>query len=105
MQTQSLMTKQKLWGRIKNSLKPGNYSLLVENNYQISNMRITKGIKIMEGSRLGGKSYFIPSSLLVASIGCLLFAIIFYRKFKSCDEKQRDDWVNMFGNSIFISNK
>lgn len=92
MQNQALMTKQKLWGRSNQPLSAGKYSLLIENRYKISNMRITKGLKISESSKLGGKSYFIPIVFAFGSIGCIIYAIVFYKKFSPLDQKIRDDW-------------
>ena len=85
------MTKQKLWGRINQPLPAGKYSLLAENNYKINNMRIKKGAKISQSSRFGGKSYFIPIMFTLASIGCIIYAIVFYKKFHTLDQKERDD--------------
>lgn len=91
MQNQALMTKQKLWGRINQTLPPGKYSLLAENHYKINNMRIKKGVKISQSSKFGGKSYFIPIMFTLASIGCIIYAIVFYKKFHTLDQKERDD--------------
>jgi len=96
MQNQALMTKQRLWGRINQTLTPGKYSLLAENHYKINNMRITKGVKISQSSKLGGKSYSFPIIFALGSIGCIVYAFIFYKKFYSLDQKERDDWLKKY---------
>jgi hypothetical protein len=91
MQNQALMNKQKLWGRINTPLTPGRYSLIVENRYKINTMRLTKGVRIMETSNMGGKSYVFPIMFGIFAVGCGLYAIIFYKKFNKLDAKPRDD--------------
>lgn len=80
------MTKHKLWGVLYNPLEVGNYSLIAENNYKIDRMRITKSVHITESSKIGGKSFFIPTFLGVFCIGCIVFSILFYRKFKETEK-------------------
>ena len=85
MQSQSLLTKLKLWGAINENIKPGRYSILADNNYGVNNMRINKGVQLSESSYFGGKSYSIPAIFLIFSIACLVYAIVFFRKFKDLD--------------------
>lgn len=44
MKHEALITKYKLWGRIEQPLVKGNYSVVVDNNYHIGELRIKKGI-------------------------------------------------------------
>lgn len=55
-------------------------------------MRIKKGVKISQSSKFGGKSYFIPIIFAFGSIGSIIYAIFFYKKFHTLDQKERDDW-------------
>jgi hypothetical protein len=50
-------------------------------------MRLTKGVRIMETSSMGGKSYVFPIMFGIFSLGCGIYAIVFYFKFKTLDEK------------------
>ncbi len=45
-------------------------------------MRITKGIRLSEASKIGGKSYFISIFFGLGAIGCAIYGILFYRRFK-----------------------
>jgi hypothetical protein len=45
-------------------------------------MRIVKGIRLSEASKIGGRSIFIPIFFGIGGIGCAIFGILFYQKFK-----------------------
>ena len=85
MQSQSLLTKVKHWGTIKQNLKVGNYSIIVNNSYGVNHMRMIKGVRICESSIIGSKNYSVPALFLIFAIGCLIYAIVFYKKFRLLD--------------------
>ncbi len=49
------MTKKRVWGVLNDGLKAGNYDLLVQNNYEMANMKIIKGVLLTTSTVMGGK--------------------------------------------------
>jgi hypothetical protein len=78
----ALMTKSRVWGVIRESLQPGSYELLVDNNYQMVNLRIVKGVYLTTSTIIGGKQFFFPLFFGVAALACLLYIIAIKIKFK-----------------------
>jgi len=70
------MTKKRVWGVIQDKLMPGNYELLVDNNYQIVDMRIVKGVLFTTATAMGGKQYFHSICFALACLICIAFAIL-----------------------------
>ena len=75
------MTKKKLWGRVEQELKKGSYTVLVENNYQVGNLKIGKGVELTSSSILGGRQFFIPVALIVLGIASLAYTFYLAYKF------------------------
>jgi hypothetical protein len=51
----SLLTKRRLWGVINSGLKAGEYELIVDNNYQMAGMKLSKNIFLTTTSIMGGR--------------------------------------------------
>ena len=69
------MTKKRLWGRVEEGMKSGNYTVLVENNYKVKDFKIIKGIELTTATILGGKNYFFPITFLIFAMVSLGFSI------------------------------
>lgn len=77
------MTKKRVWGVIRDDLAAGNYELLVNNNYQLADLRIIKGVLFTTSTIIGGKQYFYPICFGLAALACLGFAILVQVKFRN----------------------
>jgi hypothetical protein len=75
IKNQAMISKHKLWGRINEKLPKGKYNMVVKNNYQIGEMRISKGIELVVPSRAGGPIYFFPISFAIMGLMCIGYAI------------------------------
>jgi hypothetical protein len=82
----ALMTKKRVWGVIHDTLSPGSYQLSVDNNYQMVDLRIVKGILLTTSTIIGGKQYFYPLMFAIATISCIVFAIFVKIKFPNYGE-------------------
>ena len=78
-------TKLKLWGRINEALKPGKYNLVAENNFQVGDMKLHKGIRLISGSAFGGALYFYPWVFGLLGLLCIGYAILLRCKFPDYD--------------------
>lgn len=83
MQNTGSITKYKLWGRIQQTLPAGKYNLVSENNFQIGDMRIKKGVMIVNPSALGSAVYFYPVVYIIMGLICFAFTI--FMKVKLAD--------------------
>jgi hypothetical protein len=72
---EAMIGKTKLWGRIEQALPAGNYSLVVQDNYQIGSLKLQKGIQLVVSSRLGGPLYFYPITFLIFALACIAYAL------------------------------
>lgn len=68
---------RKLWGRIEADLQPGNYSLIITNNYDVSYFQGSKKFVISTTSIFGGKNSFLGTLYIVMGAVCLLSAALF----------------------------
>lgn len=76
------MTKKRMWGKIEGNLQPGDYTVVAENNYQIDEMAIHKGIEISTAGILGGFNLFFPVSFGLAGLACIITGIFVHFKLK-----------------------
>lgn len=83
----SLMTKKRVWGVIRNDLKPGNYELLIKNRFQMANLRIVKGVYLTTATVMGGKQLFYPVAFGICFLACFIFAIVVKKKLPSLKKK------------------
>ncbi len=69
---------RKLWGRIDNGLKAGNYSLIIKNNYSTKIFNGKKSVVLSTVNAFGGKNTFLGVSYIVVGGICILMAIGFF---------------------------
>lgn len=77
MRTAALSSFRKIWGRIDETLEPGNYTILVENNYNVKPFNGKKTIVLSTTNAFGGKNTFLAVAYLVVGSVCMLIAIAF----------------------------
>lgn len=84
---------RKLWGRIENNLEPGNYSLLIDNYYDVEYFGGKKTFVISTSSILGGRNTFLGTCFIILAAVCLLsgalFAIAYYNM--NVDSNKKND--------------
>ena len=76
MRTAGLPKFRKLYGKIE-SLKAGNYSIVIDNQYNVAPFKGTKLFVLSTTNALGGKNYFLAMSYIVVGTLCVVLAIIF----------------------------
>ena len=97
MRTSGIPNFRKMWGRIEEGLEPGDYYILVENNYEVADFASRKSIVLMNLGLLGGRNTFLAIMYLAAgsftaalSIG--MFSVNLYKMrelvIKKIEEKQ-----------------
>lgn len=91
MRTAGLPNFRKLWGKINQNLKPGNYKLDIENNYEVSTFEGKKSFVLSTTNALGGKNYFLAICYIVVGSLCILFAVIFLIAFLKKRNARRND--------------
>ena len=77
MRTAGLPDFRKLIGKIDNDLKAGNYSIKIDNQYNVAPFGGTKSFVMSTTNSLGGKNTFLAVSYIVVGTLCVIFAIIF----------------------------
>lgn len=75
MKNSVLIKKYKLWGVINHALEFGKYNLVIENNYRIGDMPITKGVYIGNPSKLGSPVLIFPILFFLMGLSCFAYAI------------------------------
>ncbi len=77
MRTAGLPNFRKLYGRIENGLVAGDYTMQINNNYDVSSFDGKKSFVLSTTNTLGGKNYFLAICYLVVGSLCIVFSIIF----------------------------
>lgn len=77
MRTAGLPNFRKLWGRIDENLVPGDYTLKVWNEYEVSMFQGSKSFVISTTNALGGKNYFLAVCYICVGTLCMLFSFVF----------------------------
>ncbi|KAL4433528.1 hypothetical protein ABPG74_002925 [Tetrahymena malaccensis] len=91
MRTSGLPNFRKLWGIVKEKLPKGNYYIMVNNIYDVSNFKGHKNIILSTSGPFGGKNQFLSIAFIVVGSISVLIAVAFFIKQRTTD--------NRFGNS------
>lgn len=71
---------KKLWGRIEEDLQPGEYTLTVENNYDVDTFGGTKGVVFSTANNFGGKNFILSTLYIIFGSISMFIAIAFWVK-------------------------
>jgi len=82
MRPAGLPNFRKLWGRINGDLIPGNYTLAINNNYDVSTFNGAKYFVLSTVNAFGGKNNFLGISYIVVGSICIVMAILFFIGYK-----------------------
>ena len=85
VQNTATLTKYKLWGRIEEPLPAGKYNLVADNSFLIGNLRIKKGVLVVNPSSFGSAVYFFPFVFIFMGLSCFAFAIFLKVKLPDYD--------------------
>lgn len=77
MRTAGLPNFRKLYGMLPNTLKAGDYTLKIQNNFDVSQFEGSKSFVLSTTNMLGGKNFFLAICYIVVGALCIIFAIIF----------------------------
>ena len=78
MRTAGLPNFRKLYGEINTELKKGNYSLKINNLYDVSSFSGNKYFVLSTTNVLGGTNYFLAICYIIVGALCIMFGIIFF---------------------------
>ena len=95
MRTAGLPNFRKLWGRLENGIKKGEYKVLIENKYDVNGFEGNKSFVISTTNALGGKNYFLAICYIVVGSLCLIFAVIFLIAYLKKKKTRREEWVTL----------
>jgi hypothetical protein len=85
MRTSGFSNFQKPWGIVYSDLPAGNYTLQINNNYNMSMFGGHKSVFLTATYALGGRNIFLPVCLIIFGSIFLLGAIVFYYRWTSTD--------------------
>lgn len=68
---------RKLWGKIESDIHPGNYTLRIKNNYNVSSFDGSKLFVLATATIMGGKCDFLGTTFIVIGVVCVLVSVIF----------------------------
>ncbi len=77
MRPAGLPNFRKLWGRIREDLEEGKYTMTVNNQYPVKDFKGKKYLVFSTVNAFGGKNSFLGISYIVVGSICLLMAILF----------------------------
>ena len=95
MRTALLPNFRKLWGRIDSNLYAGNYTIFVENNYDVSNWEGEKYFVLSTANSLGGTTKFLGYLLLAGAAACWVVIGLFLLKNKVSPIPPYDDLTDL----------
>lgn len=98
MRTAGLPTFRKLYGVLTQDLKPGNYTLNITNNYDVSSFNGSKKFVLSTTNLLGGQNYFLAVAYIVVGSLCLILALIFFGVWMSKRNDKRTNLKSSSGN-------
>lgn len=89
MRLAGLSTFRKLWAHIDQDVEAGQYSIIIQNNYNITVYNAQKRIIIGTVSKLGGKNVLLIACYLTAAGISWAFVVVFSRKISKERKKRR----------------
>jgi hypothetical protein len=78
MRTAGLPNFRKLYAEIKENLTKGQYTLTVDNHYDVSSFAGSKYFVLSTTNVLGGTNYFLAVCYIIVGALCIMFGIIFF---------------------------
>ena len=91
MRTAGLPNFRKLYGKITQDIEPGDYQVVIQNNYDVNGFDGNKSFVLSTTNALGGKNYFLAVCYIVVGSLCLIFAVIFLVAFLKKKNIRRQD--------------
>ena len=91
MRTAGLPNFRKLYGKFEKDLEPGNYEMVIANNYDVSSYDGKKSFVLSTTNALGGKNYFLAICYIVVGALCIVFALIFFIAYMRKKSQRRLD--------------
>lgn len=96
MRPSAFPTFRKLWGKINAPLMKGNYTLIVDYNYDEKTYGGKKSLVISSLNAFGGKNDFLGISYLVVGSVCIVIAVVWVLAYRSYQEKNKEQETNMY---------
>ena len=78
MRPSGLPNFRKLWGRIHQDLEPGEYTLNINNQFDVASFSGQKHFVLSNVNAFGGKNTFLAVSYIVVGVICIILAIVFW---------------------------
>lgn len=83
MRPAGLPNFRKLWGRINEDLEAGTYTIIIKNNFPVSEFEGEKYFVLSTVNAFGGKNSFLGISYICVGGICLIMALLFFFGYKS----------------------
>ena len=80
---------RKLWGKIEIDLYPGNYTLTINNRYQVSSFHGKKSFVLSTVNGLGGKNSFLGVTYIVVGSLSIVMAVLFAIGYKTFNNDKK----------------
>ena len=91
MRPAALPNFRKLWGRIKEDLKPGNYTLYVDNIYDVERFKGKKYIILSNINQFGGKNKFLGICYIIVGGISIILSIVFIIGYSIHQKKEKEE--------------
>ena len=89
MRPSGLPNFRKLWGRIHQDLEPGEYTLNINNQFDVASFSGQKHFVLSNVNAFGGKNTFLAVSYIVVGVICIILAIVFLIGYNIHQKKQK----------------
>ena len=89
MRPAGLPNFRKLWGRIRQDLPEGEYTVMIEDNFKVSAFKGRKHIVLSTVNAFGGKNTFLGVSYVVVGGICIVLALIFLIGYQIHQRKEK----------------
>jgi len=89
MRPAGLPNFRKLWGRIRTDLEKGDYVILINNTYDVSDFKGEKKFVLSTVNAFGGKNNFLGLSYIIVGGICLILAVIFLIGYNFHQKKEK----------------